>query len=119
MRGKVIALSPAEAWSQAWEIVSKLDPEVPGRFERVTKDANPLVIESIRAMGIQALCYGKEPVAVVRSQFIAIYEQLMKRDERLALLPAKLKAEIEAGPSRALPAKVVKAIEGIGRGSGS
>ena len=116
MRGKVIDLSPAEAWEMAWRAVARIDPEVGGSFSRVTSGLPGIVVEAMRAFGVHALCYGEEPVGVVRGQFLKIYEQLAARDKRAALLPASTKHAIEAiGQTTQLPAKVTRAIEGIGQ----
>ena len=115
MRGKVTDLSPAEAWEIAWRVAGKTDPESEGSFSRATKDVPAIIVEAIKAYGVNSLCYGKEPVAVVRRQFIEIYQQIAAREKRAALLPAKLKKTIEEGPSKPLPPKVLKAIEGIGK----
>lgn len=94
-QGRVVELSPAEAWQMAWAAIAKIDPEVEGRYERVTKNLPPLVVQAIEAFGVQAMCYGTEPVGVVRGQFIKIYEQLAEREKRVALLPAPVKKAIE------------------------
>lgn len=95
LRGRVKELSAAEAWEAAWAVVRNTDPEIEGSFARATRDTPPLVVEAIRAFGLQALCYGKEPVGVVRGQFLKIFEQLAARDRRAALLPAPVKLAIE------------------------
>lgn len=90
-RGEVKTLSAAEAWALAWKAVGDTDPEVEGSFARATKDCPPLVVEAIRAMGLPALCYGDEPVGVLRGQFFKVFEQLAARQRRTDLYPAALK----------------------------
>jgi len=94
-RGTVKELSPAEAWAIAWRIAANTDPEIDGSFARASKDAPPLVLEAIRAFGLLDLCYGKEPVGVIRGQFLRVFEQLAARERRRALLPAALTQAIE------------------------
>jgi len=100
--------TPAEAWAIAWRGIGKIDPEVDGSIERGCKDLPPLVVEAMQVMGIHALCYGKEPVAVVRAQFMKVYEQLQTRNYRERLLPNALKKEMASLPStiRQLTSKI-------------
>ncbi len=116
MRGQVKELSPAEAWKIAWRAASNIDLEVDGQAGRVMAKLPELVVEAMTTFGLPALCYGKEPVGVIRGQFIKIYEQLQARDRRRALLPDGVKREIKAiGEQRkALPPKVAAAIAKIG-----
>src|SRR5262249_4373334 len=95
MQGQVAELSPAEAWAIAWRVVGSTDPEVEGSFQRASKGVPPLVVEAIRAFGLNSLCYGKEPVGVVRGQVLKVYEQLAAREQRTALMPASVRAAIE------------------------
>ena len=96
MRGLVKELSPAECWEIAWSATRCLDLEVPCTIERTTQKLPPIVLECMQAFGIPALVYGKEPVSVVRGQFMKIAEQLLARDRREALLPSSVKREIAA-----------------------
>lgn len=95
-RGEVAALSPAQAWELAWRVVRNTDPEIEGSFQRATRGVPPLVVEAIMAYGLQSLCYGAEPVGVVRGQFLKIFEQLASRCSREALLSTAIRREIEA-----------------------
>jgi hypothetical protein len=117
MRGEVKELSPAEAWKIAWAVAGDTDPEVDGSFVRACKKASapPIVIEAIKTFGLNALCYGKEPVGVIRGQFLKVVEQLQARDRRHALLPAPVKQEVRAIGSqrRALTAPVAEAVARI------
>jgi hypothetical protein len=99
MRGEVKELSPGEAWKLAWQATGRIDPECEGSVERGTAKLPKLVREAMTAFGINALCYGKEPVGVVRGQFIKIFEQLQARDRRVALLPGSVKEAIEGAPA--------------------
>lgn len=112
-RGQVKELSPAEAWAIAWKIAASTDPEVDGSFARAAKNAPPLVLEAVRAFGLLDLCYSKDPIGVMRGQFLKIFEQLAARDRRRALLPATLTKAIEEHPDRRV-APVRKALAGIG-----
>jgi hypothetical protein len=74
LRGKVTEISPAEAWQLGWRAASRIDPEIDGSLERACQSLPPLVFEAMKAFGINALCYGKEPVSIVRGQFMKILE---------------------------------------------
>lgn len=97
-RGEVKELSGAEAWAMASWIAANTDPELDGSFERSCKraKASPLVVEAVRSMGLLDLCYGKEPVGVIRGQFLKVFDQLQGRDRRAALLPPTVLDQIEA-----------------------
>lgn len=110
MRGNVKELSAAEAWDKAWGAVHDIDLEIPHTLY-VLEGLPPLVREAIRAFGLPAMVYGKEPVGVVRGQFLKIYEQLAIRDRRRALLPQSVKDEI----SRIGDARVSEQVKRIGR----
>ncbi len=96
VRGEVKELASAEAWAMAWWIIGNCDPEMDGSFERACKRAKapPLVVESVRSMSLAGMCYGDEPVGVIRGQFLKVFEQLQGRDRRLALLPPSVKEAI-------------------------
>ncbi len=105
--GQVSPLTPAAAWQIAWNAIANIDPEIEGSTARMLERVPPLVAETIRAMGVPSLCYGREPVAVVRSQFLKAFEQLAARDKRAALLPPATRQAIEA---RAQPSAIVLAL---------
>lgn len=121
VRGEVKELSGAEAWGMAWWIAGNTDPELAGSFERACAKAKapPLVVESIRSMGLLDMCYGKEPVGVLRGQFLKVFEQLQGRDRRAALLPPATHAALEqirerqavTGPNREAAAIVGRLTE--------
>jgi hypothetical protein len=107
LRGQLNELSPAEAWQEAWSAVSVIDLDIPGSLQRVCERVPPLVVQAMKAFGIPALVCGKEPVAVVRAQFLKIYEQLAARDRRVALLPASVRQMVEAiGKEKAIGFKL-------------
>lgn len=110
-----LELSAAEAWKLAWQAACGIDLEIDGSLARRTRDLPPLVLEAMTAYGIPDLCYGKESMGVVRAQFTKIYEQLLARDRKLALLPAVVKREIAQVGAGKLAAPVVKAIGQIGK----
>lgn len=113
--GEVAALAPAEMWEVAWRIVGATDPEVPGSFERASRGAPAVVLAAIRAFGLSSLCYGDEPLSVVRGQFLRIAEQLAAREKRVALMPTALKAQIGAAKlNPAITPTPTKAIAAIG-----
>jgi hypothetical protein len=90
LRGAVADLSPGEAWSLAWRAIGRIDPEQEGSIERGLDGLPRLVTEAVTAMGIPALCFGKEPVGVLRGQFMKIFEQLSAREKRQSLLPPQV-----------------------------
>jgi hypothetical protein len=92
---EVNSLSAAEAWSIAWKIAANTDPEVPGSFSRASRNAPELVLKAIDVFGLNSMCYGSDPVGVIRGQFVKIYEQLATRKARTDLIPAALKDRIE------------------------
>jgi len=99
VRGRLSELSASEAWEKAWTAVGNIDLEMPHTLEKLHQ-LPPSVYEAMKAFGLPAMIYGKEPVTVVRAQFCKIYEQIAARDARAALLPPKLKEEIASTPSR-------------------
>lgn len=94
--GEVTSLSSAEAWSLAWDAAARTDPEITGSFERATAGLPPLVVRAMRAFGVNALCYGSEPITVIRAQYMRVYEQLAAREREAAVLPAATKRAIAA-----------------------
>src|SRR5258708_3460140 len=100
IRGLVSELSSAEAWDKAWTAIGRLDLEMPHTIEAAQKAVPEIVWDAMRTFGLPALVYGKEPVTVVRAQFVKIYEQLAARNARAALLPPKLKEQIESTPAQ-------------------
>jgi hypothetical protein len=114
-RGTIAELSPAEAWGMAWAAIAKIDPDVAGSFDRHTKNLPALVVRSMINFGVRDLCCGREPVAVIRGQFMKTYEQLARGEHHAALLPAAVKNAI-AGIGRELPTKAAPILESIGKG---
>ncbi len=117
-RGEVKELSPAEGWELAWNAVKNIDPEIERSVTRAMEKLPPLVVAAIRAMGLLNLCYGEEPVAVIRGQFLKVFEQLAARDKRTELFPLATRQEIAAMPTHrtAITQRVVGILEGIGEG---
>ena len=101
MQGNVARLSSGEAWDLAWKSVGRIDPEQSHTLAILDK-LPPLVSRAISCFGLPALCYGKEPIGVVRGQFMKIYEQLDTTDKQRALLPGKLVEQIEERSSAIL-----------------
>ena len=103
--GEVAELSPAEAWQLAWDAAGKIDLEMKSIYRAAGKDwptqaayelskVPGVVVEAMKAYGLPALVYGEEPVGVVRSQFIKIFEQLQHHHRRLSLMPKSLQDSI-------------------------
>lgn len=113
-QGQAIELSPAEAWQIAWKAAGKIDLDIDGSCERQMAALPPIVQQAMRAFSLPALVNGKEPLAVVRAQFIKIYEQLAARERRVALLPTMLREQLnEIGrehEQRQLPSRASKAL---------
>ncbi len=93
-RGQLAELSAAEAWRLAWSATGRIDPEILGSAERACARLPAIVVEAMTSFGINALCYGKEPVGVVRGQFLKIFESLAAREKRLALIPPHVAAAV-------------------------
>lgn len=120
-QGAVKPLSAGEAWSIAWKAAGRIDPEISGSAERGLAGLPELVVEAVRAFGIPALCCGREPVGVVRAQFVKIFEQLAAREKRIALMPPAIRqavAAIGAGENVAAPrlGAIGRAVATIGHG---
>lgn len=107
--GDAAEMPASEAWGIAWRAIGRIDPEVDGSIERALAKVPPAVRKVIIDLGVADLCYGKESVGIVRSQFIKAYEQTVARARRRALLPPKARDKVEPGQA------VSGALEGIGR----
>lgn len=124
MRGNAADLSPADAWELAWRAARRIDLEEAdamdkgGSIDRACSHLPPLVFRAMRAYGLPSLCYGKDPVGVVRGQFMKIYEQIQNRENELALLPPALKAQIEAKAPQPIAGSVASLAGKIGRMEG-
>lgn len=126
VRAMATNVTPIEAWEMACKFGSKYDPERSGayyangksyanQFEFLTEKFPAVVVKAIKAFGPLSLSVGKEPIGVLRSQFVDTFEQIVAAEERAAILPPALKTQIEAGPKKALPAKVSKVMAAIGK----
>jgi hypothetical protein len=117
LRGEVKELSGAKAWELAWRAVGRIDPEIDGSRERAFNGLPSIVVEAINAFGLLDLCYGKEPVGVLRGQFLRIFDQLAERERRAALLPPKVHQALDDVRGRnVLPHPAARlALEGIGK----
>lgn len=107
-------ISSAEAWQLAWRAAGRIDLDMDGSLQRACEGLPSLVVEAMRCYGISSLCYGDDPIGVVRSQFIKIFDQLAERTRRSALLPASLKQAITEVSRKQLPAATVKLLENFG-----
>lgn len=117
-QGAVCLISPVEAWEMAWGAIRRIDMDVDGSVQRATKDLPALVVETMDVIGIASLVGGKDPVPVVRAQFLKAFESLAARDKRQALMPGSLKAAIENRPAEraGLTGPAAAALAGIGKG---
>ena len=121
-------LTPAAAWEMAWRAAGQIDMEMKpylrdgklwgSQADCVLSALPPAVVEAMRAFSLPALCYGAEPVGVIRGQFLKIFEQQAGTRRRVALLPPALRPGI-MGPRKPLAPAVVAAIEGIGHECGN
>jgi len=98
MQGMVSMLSAEEAWGIAWK-VADVDMEQPHSMERIKK-IPPLVLKAINTFGLAAFLYCKDPVGVMRAQFIKIFDALAKTEKQRLLLPAALTKAIESKGER-------------------
>ncbi len=96
LRGIVSDLTAAEAWALVWKTAGRIDPESEGSIERQIAKLPPLVREAMQTFGIPSLCYGREPVGVIRGQFMKVFDQLAAREKRLATLPDSIKRDVKA-----------------------
>ncbi len=103
------SLSAAEAWGLAWNVANKLDLDVIDPDEEFLK-AHPthrlasgmdefrklptLVQRAMQTYGLRELSYSKDPVTVIRAQFMKVFEQLSASGNRDALLPPSAKNAI-------------------------
>ena len=101
--GRVTELSGPEAWELAWRAIGRIDPEVDGSIDRATAGLPASVVEAIRAMGIPALCYGDEPVGVIRGQFLKSFEAISRRAKREGLLPPATRRAIAQTAAKPTP----------------
>lgn len=116
VKNEVSSLSAIEAWEIGWRAIGRIDPDQDGSIERALKGIPDLVLRTIKAMGIANLVCGKDPVPVVRAQFIEAFERLQEREMREALLPDDTRKSIEEhGKGEAISAPVRLAIIGIGK----
>lgn len=123
-------LTPATAWELAWRAARDIDLDMNGphissdgklwgsQAESILAGLPPAVVDAMRAYSLPALCYGEEPVGVIRGQFLKIFEQQAGTRRRVALLPPALRPGI-MGPRKPLAPAVVAAIEGIGHECGN
>lgn len=123
--GQVAAISPDEAWGIAWQAAGRLDlenshspyfvngKEWPSRTAWVMSSVPPLVARAMTNFGLAALAHGKDPVGVMRGQFLKCFEQQIEKRRRLALIPAALQREIEQN-SATLPTVAHTALGQIG-----
>lgn len=116
LRGDVQELAWPEAWEMAWRAIANMDPELEGSIERCLARLPKIVADAVNAMGVNNLCYGSEPVAVIRAQFRDTFVPIAARERRKALFTPAMIADLDKTKDRqALPASVKLAIEGIGR----
>lgn len=126
MQGHVKGVSPAEAWEMAWDVAGRFDPDqhgeyvsngktYPSQWALLTSHLPPVVLKAINAFGIMALIYGKEPIGVIRAQFMKCFEQIDAKQKRAALLPASLRQEIESHGRASIPAPVQQVLTDLGK----
>lgn len=84
-------IDPAEAWGEVLNAVHRYGYY---RQEEALASMSPLVAKAVRYMGWQEICMSEEP-SVIRGQFMRIFQQLQEREKQEALLPAKLKNDIQ------------------------
>lgn len=125
-------IDAAKAWELAWQAVRSIDLEITGPYKAIGHRDNgesfietypsqaasvlaklpSVVVQAMNAFGLAALCYGKEPVTIVRSQFMVIFQKAQDSRDQLALMPPALAKEIESRAT--LPPSAARAIEQIG-----
>jgi hypothetical protein len=132
--GDIADMTPERAWGIAWATAGKLSFDTPSntywaqgkmwpsQLAYVMSTVPPMVARAMSHFGLHALAHGKEPISVIRGQFLKCFEQVVHERRRLALMPAALIKEIQAKqaellpespPAAALPA-AAKAVNAIG-----
>lgn len=112
LQGQIHQMIGGEAWQLAWSAAARIDPEVEGSTARACHGLPPLVIEAMRNFGIVALCQANPNFA--RTQFIEIFESLVARESRHALLPASVKKAIGQA-AKELPSSVKAITAQVGK----
>lgn len=128
--GQVAELPPAEAWRLASQAMAKIDCEIAGPYmarnregvmtqfpsqtAAVMANLPPLVRKTVSAYGVRAWTQGREPIGVIRGQFLRMFEQNVAQFKRLALMPPALQKEIEAKSPASLPSVAHNALSQIG-----
>lgn len=113
-RGELKELAATEAWELAWRAVGRIDPEVDGSAERALAKIPPMVREAINDLGLCNLCHGKEPVAVIRSQFVKAFEAVASRARRTELIPEKTQEAIREIGKKHVPYAIGAKMAAIG-----
>ena len=88
-------LTASEAWAMAWRAIGRTDPEMEWAVAAYIDPLPPLVKRTILTYGLNSLCYGKEPIAIVRAQFIKIYDDLAEATQSRASWPLSLQRDIQ------------------------
>jgi hypothetical protein len=112
--GSVAGMPPAEAWKLAWAAACKIDVEQDESAKRATAGLPGAVIEAMQEFGLVALTQASP--AYARPQFLKIYEAILAKERREALLPASVKRQIASiGERQQIAGKVGEAVKQIGR----
>lgn len=126
IQAQVAEMTPERAWGLAWAAAGKLSFDCPpgqywangkrwpSQVAYVMSTVPPLVARAMSNFGLAALAHGREPIGVVRGQFLKCFQQIIEERKRLALMPPALVREIEQQNQKALPAPVAKVIGQIG-----
>jgi hypothetical protein len=115
VQGQVGELPAGKAWELAWGAACKIDVEVEGSVQRRTAELPPLVLDTLKAFGIPALC--KALAAFARPEFLKLYDGLLAYRRQRALLPTSLVKQIESytgEQTKALPSAVKSIVGEIG-----
>ena len=94
--GELFPMTAAEAWDLAWRAVKSMDLELPDTVKRAQEKLPPIVWQVMTAFPLSALCHGREPVGLVRKNFIDLFMEIKSRNKANRLLPAKLAKQIES-----------------------
>lgn len=108
--GSAANMPASVAWAMAWRAAGQIDPDFCGEFvvfkngERVTYpsqtdyvlDGLPAsVVVTMKTFGIGRLIAADEPIGVLQAQFCQTYTGLLTVAKREALLPEKLRHDID------------------------
>ena len=80
------------AWGEVVEAIRRFGHY---RASEAIKSLSPRAAKVVKAIGYREICMCEEP-GVVRGQFLKMYEMYAERERKEALLPTRLREQIQA-----------------------